>query len=130
LKIPLAPQGASTHVHDDDVARGERRQQLLLDIGAEAKPVDRPVEDAGGGETMRAEGAKEGQSAPMTVGREAPEASTFGSPTPERRHIRLDPGLVDEDEAVRIDTLQPGPPASTLARNISPRLLKGESRFF
>src|SRR5690606_40769048 len=35
-------------VHDDDVARFEHRRELLLDIGAEALAVNRPVEDARG----------------------------------------------------------------------------------
>lgn len=48
-KIFLAPTGASTHVHDDNVARLEDGHELLLDIGAEALAIDRPVEDAGCG---------------------------------------------------------------------------------
>src|ERR1700683_5639541 len=30
------------------------------------------------------------------------KSAAFGAPTPQRRHVRLDPGLVDEDEASRI----------------------------
>jgi hypothetical protein len=47
-KILLAPTGASTHVHDDDVAGPERRHEELLDIGFEAFAVDRPIQDARG----------------------------------------------------------------------------------
>jgi hypothetical protein len=66
----------------------------------------------------------------MAVRGEAAEASALWPPAPDRRHIRLDPSLVDEDEAVRIDASQPSPPALAFARNIDPRLLKGEDRFF
>jgi len=45
-KILLASTGASTHIHDDDVAGFEDRYELLLDIGAEALAIDRPVEHA------------------------------------------------------------------------------------
>jgi hypothetical protein len=121
---------AAEIVHDDDVARVERFHQFLLDIGAEAKAVDRPVEDAGGCETMRAERAEEGHCAPMAVRGEAAEASALWPPAPDRRHIGLDPSFVDEDEAARIDAPQPSPPALAFARNIDPRLLKGEDRFF
>ena len=38
---------AAEIVHDDDVARLERWQQDLFDIGTEAFAVDRPVEQAG-----------------------------------------------------------------------------------
>ena len=79
---------------------------------------------------MGSQRAEEGQGAPMAVRSEAAEASALWPPAPDRRHIRLDPGLVDEDEAVRIDAPQPSPPAPAFARNIGPRLLKGEHRFF
>jgi len=59
-KILLASTGASTHVHDDDIAGLEDRQELLLDIGAEALPVDRAIEDARSGEAVVAQCAEEG----------------------------------------------------------------------
>jgi hypothetical protein len=34
-------------VEDDDVARGQRRREELLDIGAKALAVDRSIEQAG-----------------------------------------------------------------------------------
>jgi hypothetical protein len=66
----------------------------------------------------------------MTVRGEAAEASALWPPAPDRRHIRFDPSLVDEDEAAGVDAPQPGPPAPAFARNIDPRLLKGDDRFF
>jgi len=63
-QIPEARTGGSDHlsdgiglvgadvVHDDDIARLEDRHQQLFDIGAEALPFDRPVEDAWGGQTI------------------------------------------------------------------------------
>ena len=39
-------------IHNDDVARLQRWQQELLDIGAEALCVDRPVEQAGSGKAV------------------------------------------------------------------------------
>jgi hypothetical protein len=43
---------AAEIVHDDDVAGLEDRNELLLDIGAEAFAVDRTVEDTRGGELI------------------------------------------------------------------------------
>jgi hypothetical protein len=51
-KILLAPTGASTHVHDDNVARREDWDENLLDISAEAHAIDRSVDDAGRGEPV------------------------------------------------------------------------------
>jgi hypothetical protein len=39
--------GGAQIVHDDDVARRQRRQQDLLDIGKEAFAVDGAIDDAG-----------------------------------------------------------------------------------
>ncbi len=47
---------AAEIVHDDDVAGLERRDEELLDIGAEALAVDRPVEDAGRIDPVAAQG--------------------------------------------------------------------------
>jgi len=101
-KILLASTGASTHVHDDDIAGLEDRQELLLDIGAEALPVDRAIEDARSGEAVVAQCAEEGQGAPMAVWCEAAQALALRPPAAQRGHAGLDPGLVDEDEALRI----------------------------
>jgi hypothetical protein len=38
---------------------------------------------------------------------EAAQALAFRSPTAQRRHVGLDPGLVDEDEAPGIQTILP-----------------------
>ncbi len=81
----------------------ENRHELLLDIGAEAFAVDRAVEDARSGEPVAAQGAEEGQGLPVAVRREAPQASTFASPSAQRGHIRLDPSLVDEDQAPGVE---------------------------
>jgi hypothetical protein len=58
------------------------------------------------------------------------KASALWPPALDRCHIRLDLGLVDEDEAGRIDAPQLGTPALAFACNIDPRLLKSEDRCF
>jgi hypothetical protein len=117
-------------VHDDDVARLQNRHELLLDISPEAVAVDRSVEDARRGEAVKPQGAQEGQGAPMSVGRKAAQALAFLSPAPQRRHVGLDPGLVDEDQLRRIEGGLPGPPPLPAARDVGARLLKGQQRFF
>jgi hypothetical protein len=61
---------------------------------------------------------------------EAAQAPAFGSPAPQRRHVGLDPGLVDEDQPTRIQPGLPGAPASATPRDVGSGLLKGEQRFF
>src|SRR5215472_18465255 len=44
-KILLAPTGASTHVHDHQIAGLKRGDQRFLDIGSEAFAVDRTIDE-------------------------------------------------------------------------------------
>ena len=94
---------AAEIVQDDDVAGFENWHELLRDVGAEALTVDWPVEDARGGELITAQCAEEGQCAPVTVRCEGPQALALWSPPAQRRHIGLDPGLVDKDQPARIE---------------------------
>ena len=104
--------------------------ELLLDIGAEALAVDRSVEDARRGEPVAAQRAEEGQRAPVAVRGEAAQALALGPPAAQRRHVGLDPGLVDEHQSPRVETGLPGAPALSPARDVGAGLLKGEQRFF
>lgn len=122
---------AAEIVHDDDVALAQNRRELLFDIGAEAFAVDRAVKDARrGGETVTAQRAEKGQRAPVAVRGKAAQALAHDAPTAQRRHVGLDPGLVDKDEVARIETTLPRAPASTPAGDVVTPLLEGEQRFF
>ena len=121
---------ATEIVHDDDVASLQGRHELLLDIGAEALAVDRPIEDARRGEAVAAQRAQKGQSAPMTMWSKAAQPFALWSPAAHRRHVGLDPSLIDEDELGGIEAILPGPPSRPPARDICTSLLKGEQRFF
>ena len=117
-------------VEDDDVARAKHRQQELLDVGAEDDPVDRTVDDARGGERIGSERGQEGERAPAAVGREALQPLAFDAPAADRGHVGLDPGLVDENEAFRVEMLNRPLPASTPPGDVWPMLLTGECGFF
>jgi hypothetical protein len=56
--------------------------------------------------------------------------AALGTPAAQRRHVRLDPGLVDEDETGGIDAGLTRLPAFALARDVRPILLTGEQAFF
>ncbi len=59
---------AAQVVHNDDSARGERRQQTLFDIGQEAGAIHRAIEDTRGGHTVVAQRRHQGQGLPVAVG--------------------------------------------------------------
>ena len=92
--------------------------------------VDRTVEDARSGKSVAAQGAEEGQRAPVAMRGEAAQALASRSPAASRSHVGLDPGLIDEDQPSRIEPGLPGSPALSPARNVGAGLLKGEQRFF
>lgn len=117
-------------VHDDDVARPQDRNELLLDISAKALAVDRSVEDARSRELVTAQRTEEGQRTPVALGSEGAQTLAPLSPAAQRRHVGLDPGLIDEDEPSGIETGLPCPPAPTPAGDDRAGLLKSEQRFF
>jgi hypothetical protein len=66
----------------------------------------------------------------MPVRRLSVQALTSRSPTVGANHVGLSPGLIDEDEASRINlSLMPFPACSS-ARDVGPVLLGGQQRFF
>src|SRR3954453_17477811 len=94
-------------VHDDDIAGLQHGDELLLDIGAEALAVDRSVEDARRCEPIAAQCAEEGQRAPVAVRSQSAQPLALRPPTAQRSHVGLDPGLIDEDQALRIEAALP-----------------------
>ena len=51
---------AAELIHDDNVAGAEGGHQELFDVSTEAGAVDRPVDDAGGGDPVAARGRQKG----------------------------------------------------------------------
>src|SRR6516225_4355197 len=58
---------AAEVVHDDNVTGAEDGDQELFDVSAEAGAVDRPVDDAGGGDPVAAQCRQKGQCSPAAV---------------------------------------------------------------
>ena len=58
---------AAEVIHDDNVTGAEGGDQELFDVSAEAGAVDRPVDDAGGGDPVAAQCRQKGQCSPAAV---------------------------------------------------------------
>jgi hypothetical protein len=117
-------------IHDNDIARPQRRQQELLDIGPEALAVDRAVDDAGRRDAIVAQRGEEGHGAPVAVRHLGMQRRTAAMPAVGARHVGLGPGLVDEDEAGRVDASLVALPPMAPPRHVRPILLAGEDGFF
>lgn len=117
-------------IHDDDVARLQRRQKYLLDVGAKALAVDWAVEQARRRQAIVAQGGKERECFPATMRHLIAQPPTALGPTAQRRHVRLGPGFIDEYELRRVDGGLALTPLRASAGNIRPVLFAGEHAFF
>ena len=121
---------AAEVVHDYDVAGRKGRHEELFDIGGEELAVDWSIEDAGRIDPVAAQRRHEGQRLPFTERSLSDQLVTASAPAPERGHVGLRPGLVDEDQPRGIKPpliLLPLRPPPCDLRTI---LLAGEQAFF
>src|SRR5512134_3262978 len=98
----------------------------LLYIEPEPLAIDRPVDEPGGVDAIVAERREEGHGLPAAVRDLGVEPAAARRPTPERRHVGLRPGLVDEDEAAAGDPVLVPRPLRTPARDIGTIPLAGD----
>jgi hypothetical protein len=66
----------------------------------------------------------------VTVRRKGSEAIALRAPSPQRRHVGLDPGLIDKHQTVRIEAGLLGLPAPPPASDVGASLLKGKQSLF
>jgi len=98
-------------VHDDDVAGPELGQEHPLDIGLEGVAVDRPGEHEGRDHAAQGEGRDDGSGLPVAVRDADAQALAARSAAVGAGHVGLRPGLVDEDQPLRVEVglaLEPG----------------------
>ena len=121
---------AAEVVQDDDIARLQGRDEDGLDIAAEDGAIDRPVDDPRRADPVVAQRGDEGERAPVAMRGLGLQALPARSPAPQRRHVGLDPGLVEKDQPARIDLRLMLLPASPSTRDVRPVLLTRPQRFF
>ena len=117
-------------VHDDNVTRGERWYEELLDPGGEVEAIDRPVEHAWRIDPIMPERGQEGQCPPMAEGGAGNQLLATRCPSADRRHVGLGPGLIDEDETPGIKPPLVFLPLLAPACDLGPQLFDGEQCFF
>lgn len=117
-------------VHHDNVARLERWNEHLLDIGQERIAAHRAIERHRRCHACHAQRTREGRRLPMPVRdrRHAPLAARCASVHP--RHLGRGTGLVDEDQPFGIEISLPGDPNAAQRGDVGPVLLGCVRRFF
>ena len=117
-------------VQDDRVARVERGNQNLFDIRDEARAIDRTVEDGGGSELVCPQGGNDRGGLPVAVGdfrHKARAAPTAAIPA---RQLRLESGLIEEDEPAAVPLRRLGAPVLPGGYDVRPILFGGAQDFF
>ena len=97
-------------VHDDAVARAAGGGENLFDVRHEAGAIERPVEDGGGSELVGAERGQEGGGLPVAVGNFGDEAGPAPTAAIAPRHLCLQRGFIQEDEALPVELRGLGAP--------------------
>ena len=117
-------------VHDDDIARAQGRGEDLFDIGAEDVAVHGAIEDIGGGDAGGAQTGDESGGFPVTVGHRGQQAQASGAPARAPGHVGCCRGLVEEHQALRIESgLAPDEGVAGLG-HVRTLLLGGVQTFF
>jgi hypothetical protein len=117
-------------VEDHDVARLERRDKELFDIGVEALAIDGPVEQTGRFDAVVAQGGEESRGLPFAMRDLVDKALSLWSPTPQAGHIGLGPGFIDEHQAPGVDEPLIGSPSFAVAAYVAAILLARDKRLF
>ena len=124
------PFVATEIVHDDDVTFAQRGQEDLLDIGSKALAVDRPLKQPRCIDAVMAQGGQEGRGLPAAVRDLGDETLAAWRPSPQRSHVGLGPGLVNEDEALGLDAILILGPLRPSPCDVGPIALASHHGFF
>ena len=117
-------------IHDHDVARCQCGHEELLDPFGKACAVDRLIEHTRRIDPVAAQRGDEGHRLPVAIGHLGMEPLAPGCPSAQGSHVRLRPGLVDEDEVPGVK-----PPLILLPLRAPPgdlraQLFGGKNTFF
>ena len=117
-------------VHDDDVAGRERRDQDLLDVGEEARAVDRAIKHGRCGEARHAERGEKRRGVPAPIGRVVRDACPV-EPAPIAPHqIGPHATFIEKDQARGIEGRRRGMPGRPGERDVSAIVFGCAYRFF
>lgn len=117
-------------VHDNDVAGLEHGDEDFFDVEPKALAVDGAIDKPRRLNVVSSERRDERHRVPMSERRLLLQSVAARGPPPQRRHIRLSPGFINENEPVRVDPLLIGDPLRAPACHIRPVLLDGYQRLF
>jgi hypothetical protein len=117
-------------VHDDDIAGLVGGDENLIDIELETLAIDRFVDKPWCIDAIMTQRRQKRHGLPMAVRHLGFDPLTARRPSSEWSHVGLGPGLVDEHQAGRIDTILIFSPLCPPACHIRAILLRCDQRLF
>jgi hypothetical protein len=105
-------------VHHDDIALAQDRDHELLDIGAKARPIHWSVEHTRRGDLPDTQRGDECRGLPVSPRHAGHQALTARAAAIAARHVGRCAGLVDEDQAFRVQLALARTPLITRLGNI------------
>jgi hypothetical protein len=114
-------------IHDNDT---QHRSEHVFDIRLETFAVDWTVKDAGCVDAFAAQRRHEGHGFPMAMRNLGVKPLAAPAPSPERKHVGLRPGLIDEDETFGVEPPLILLPPCPEAGDVRTLLLAGRDAFF
>ena len=121
---------AAQVVEHDDVARPQGRHQELCHPCQEQAAVDGTVEHARRNNAVGSQAGQERHGGPARVRHRGDQTLSARGSTVGAGHICLCPGLVDEDQARRVNAVLVALPPLALAGDVGAVLLGGAQSFF
>ena len=121
---------AAEIVHHHDIAWPQSWNQELHHPGEETLGVDGAIQDARRGDAITSQRGHEGERLALAVGHFGDQALASGAATVQAGHVRLRPGLINEDQSCGGDltlSLFPLPPPP---RDVGAILFTGAQAFF
>jgi hypothetical protein len=117
-------------VQDDDIARPSRRHEHLLDVGAERRMIDRPIEDGRGTEALEPQGGDDRVHLPMTTGGVIAKSRAAGAAPVAAQEIGGDATFVKKDKLAHVAERLPALPVASRRGDIRASLFVGVYGFF
>src|SRR5262249_53929355 len=117
-------------VEDDNIAGLKGGTEQLLDVAQEPGAVDRAVEHHGSGHSVQAQRREEGGCLPSCQWDLTDQALAAPATPAQTGHVVLGPGLVDEDQAGRVEVALQPMPSHACVSGVGSVLLSGAQTFF
>jgi len=117
-------------VHDDDIARREGWDQDLIDVGEEARAIDRAIKHGRGGETCHTERREKRRGVPASIGRVVGHAGAVEPAAIPPYEVRPYATFIEKYEPRGVEVGGRGVPHGPRERDVSAIVFRRAYRFF